>query len=815
VDTPAFWEVYTQFVTRFAKIVAGVPSEAFDASGEEPSRKLGERYVAIYREKTGLTFPTEPWDILCACINAVFNSWNSERAVAYRRQHDIRGLAGTAVTVQSMFPSQVSGVVFTHDPTNPSANRMIIEASYGLGESIVSGDVTPDRYVVQREDLKSFETVIGNKASLVAALGDNGPRRGAHEASLTPEQVEELSKVSLHVEKHFGKPMDIEWGWADGRFALLQCRPIRGLDIVLDVEKGRLEEIERLKTLAGNKRHVWVTHNLGETLRAPTPLTWDIVARFMSGNGGFGLVYRDFGFRPSKEVADCGFLQLICGRIYADPERLARLFWEDAPMTYEIDEVLKDRTCLDRAPTKFEADKIDGKFLLRVPRLIGVMRRSARIMREGVKTAKERFDNEVLPPYLEYIRGKRIQDLTKLSTAGVIAELDDRCRLVLDDFGKESLKPGLFAGQAFGNVETLLVQLMGRADGEQLLRVLTMGLEGDTTVEQDVVLWQVARGQGSVEEFIERFGHRAAGEMELSEPRWREDREYIEQVVKSVGSGKGRSPAEIHHENVKKREDAEKSLPEILDKWGGGSLLDDLLADLRLAQQLLPYRESGKYYLMMGYELIRLAIMDLSRRWDLGRGVFFLRREELPRFETEREKWVEVIAERKVRWQSLQRLDPAVIVDSDHLERLGLRQEYKDGTELEGEALAPGIASGPAAIVFNPHQAGEIGTDYILVCPSTDPAWTVLFINARGLVVERGGLLSHGAIVARDFGIPAVTCPDATNRIKNGEMIRVDGNIGRITLLGGRKEQGVAPAETAVTGGPPGSSPEHGEDRHA
>jgi pyruvate,water dikinase len=195
--------------------------------------------------------------------------------------------------------------------------------------------------------------------------------------------------------------------------------------------------------------------------------------------------------------------------------------------------------------------------------------------------------------------------------------------------------------------------------------------------------------------------------------------------------------------------------------------------------------------------------------------VFFLRREELPRFETEREKWVEVIAERKVRWQSLQRLDPAVIVDSDHLERLGLRQEYKDGTELEGEALAPGIASGPAAIVFNPHQAGEIGTDYILVCPSTDPAWTVLFINARGLVVERGGLLSHGAIVARDFGIPAVTCPDATNRIKNGEMIRVDGNIGRITLLGGRKEQGVAPAETAVTGGPPGSSPEHGEDRHA
>jgi pyruvate,water dikinase len=355
---------------------------------------------------------------------------------------------------------------------------------------------------------------------------------------------------------------------------------------------------------------------------------------------------------------------------------------------------------------------------------------------------------------------------------------------------------------------------MGRAEGEQLLRVLTMGLEGDTTVEQDVFFWQVAQGRGSVEELVERFGHRAAGEMELSEPRWREDLEYIQQVVKSVGSGRGRSPTEIHHENVKKREDAQKGLPEILARWGGSSLLEAILADLRLSQELLPYRESGKYYLMMGYELIRLAILELSRRWDLGRGVFFLRREELPRFETERERLTEVIAHRKVRWQSLQRLEPAAIVDSDHLERLGLRQEYADGTDLEGEAIAPGIASGPAAIVFNPHQAGEIGTGYILVCPSTDPAWTVLFINARGLVVERGGLLSHGAIVARDFGIPAITCPDATNRIKNGEMIRVDGNVGRITLLGGRKGQGAA-AAGALADAPPDSSRQEGEDRHA
>ena len=108
---------------------------------------------------------------------------------------------------------------------------------------------------------------------------------------------------------------------------------------------------------------------------------------------------------------------------------------------------------------------------------------------------------------------------------------------------------------------------------------------------------------------------------------------------------------------------------------------------------------------------------------------------------------------------------------------------YESASELAGEPIAPGIATGTATIIFDPEQAAGACTDYILVCPSTDPGWTALFVHARGLVVEQGGVLSHGAIVARDFGIPAVVCPDATRRIPDGAAIRVDGNHGRITLL--------------------------------
>jgi len=186
---------------------------------------------------------------------------------------------------------------------------------------------------------------------------------------------------------------------------------------------------------------------------------------------------------------------------------------------------------------------------------------------------------------------------------------------------------------------------------------------------------------------------------------------------------------------------------------------------------------------MMGYEVIRLALVELARRWDLGSDLFFLRAAELPKFEADRDRHLERIAERKIRWQSARRLDHPDVIDTKDLKDLGLPRTFEAADELTGDAVASGVSTGPARIVFDPTQAGDLGTDYILVCPSTDPGWTALFVNARGLIVERGGALSHGAIVARDFGIPAVVCPDATKRIPEGAVIRVDGNHGRITIV--------------------------------
>lgn len=782
-DAPWFWERYLQFVLAFARTVAGLKQDQLAAdSGLLPARARAEAALTRYAELTGRELPAGPWDALCACINAVFESWFSERAAAYRERHGLRGPGGTAVNVQMMFPSEVSGVLFTQDPNNLPAEQMVLEASYGLGEAVVSGDVSPDRFIVSRNDFGKLQTSVGRKTSVVAAFGER--RAVSPDAlSLTPAQVAELCALALKIEKHFDCAVDIEWGWADGRFALLQARPIRGLEVAQEVETSRKAEVERLRALAGTTRRVWVAHNLGETLRAPMPLTWDIIRRFMSGAGGFGRLYRDLGYRPSRRVMQHGFLEAVCGRLYADPERLAELFWDGMPLTYDLDALVRDRSLLDRAPDKFDAARTDGLFLWRLPANLWAMWRAARNMRRAQAEAKRLFDTVVLPPFLAYAEQKRAQDLAKLQDAEVLHELRARCQRVLDEFAPESLKPGFFGGLAFDKVERLLVQLMGEHEGEALAQTLTLALDGDVTFEQEALLYRVAKGESDLPAFLQRFGHRCVNEMELAAPRWREDARYVEQNIARYKKAAAASPDDMHRRNLERRNAAEAELPARLERWGGSSFREELEKDLAAARALLPYRETGKYYLMMGYDLLRMAVQELGARWGLGNGMYFLQLDELGGFTQDRANLETEVEKRKTRWQAFQRLELPDVIDSQHLDQLGLAQHVEAAQELAGTALAPGAATGTARIVTDPQEAGELGADYVLVCASTDPGWTPLFVNARALVVERGGVLSHGAIVARDFGIPAVACPHATKLLRAGDTVRVDGNQGKVLVL--------------------------------
>jgi pyruvate,water dikinase len=729
-----------------------------------------------------------------ALMKAVRSCWGSlwtARAVAYRAKQGIsmEGL-GLAVVVQQMVIADAAGVMFTVNPVTGARKEIVINAAWGLGEAIVGGHVEPDSIIADKATGKIKDLKVSEKAVMTVMTEHGTEERELkddrrHARVLQDADVLRLVETGRLIENHYGTPQDIEWALAGGKLYLLQSRPVTSLpEDPEDVERVRLQEVERLKKIAGNERRVWILHNLSETLPAPTPLTWDIVGEFMTGRGGFGRMYRDLGYTPGKRVCEQGFLDLICGRIYADPDRAAELFCENSPFAYDLEALAKDPKLMDAAPAKFVPERVGGRLLVTLPKFMRQMSRAGKIMAKARKEVLNRFENEILPPYLAWVREKRNQNLQKMTTAQLLDELDARADRVLQDFGGESLKPGFFGAVAEAGLTGLLTQLMGKEEGMQLSLALTQGLEGDTTIEQAAAMFDVARGDLTLAEFIERYGHRAVEEMELSRPRWREDRFYVTQILNVYLDQTVRSPRDIHRANEDRRIEMERKLPEILAQWGGSVLLEDLLVDLKDAQKMLPYRESGKHYLMMGYETIRQPIMELASRWKLDRDIFFLERKELREFESRKAEWMALVASRKTAWLAAKKMDMNDVVDSNTLDTLGLPEKLDSASELKGDPIASGNATGVAQLVKDPSETAGLCTDYVLVCHSTDPAWTALFVHARALVVEKGGVLSHGAIVARDYGIPAVVCPGAMRKIPHDALIRVDGNRGVITILG-------------------------------
>ena len=735
----------------------------------------------------GADIKRDAMQVLREAIDAVFNSWKSARAQTYRRQHGLDNNSGTAVNIQMMFPSEVSGVIFTRNPNAPDDGILLIEAAHGLGEAVVSGDVTPDNYRVRRDAINDYEVIPGGNA---AERGGVTVAKDDPSLVLSRAQVQELAEMALRLEQWAGAALDIEWGIASGELALLQYRAIRGMDVLLDVEKGRQSEIERLRKLceqSGAARKLWVMHNLGETLTAPTPLTWSIIREFMLGDGGFGRMYRDFGYRPHADVAQDGFLELICGRIYADPDRQAGLFWGSMPLVYDLDAVIADPAVLEGPPGKLDPDRATPEFLIELPRTLTAMLRCWKSMQRAAAGAAACFEQKVLPGWLEYVQESRKTVLGIMSESELLEELNARIERVMHSFGKESLKPGFYGGLALARVQKLLGQFTDDSEAAQWASRLTTGLEGDLTAEQDRMLSEVAVGSETMESFLERFGHRATGEMELARPRWHEDPAALDPLLEQARRNGIQVLRERHSAAVERGKAALSELPAQLKEWGGSTAYEEIAAAVAQARELLPYRENGKYYLMMGYDLIRQALLVLAQKWNIGPDLFYLELGELAEYPLRKEYFDEQIKQRRVRWQSFQRLEMPQVLDSRQLDKLGTPDEVEGGEERSGTALASGTASGPAVVISDPSEAIDLPDGYILVCPSTDPGWASLFTGARGLVVERGGTLSHGAIVARDFGIPAVACPRVTHWLSSGDTIRIDGNKGRVVRIGGSR----------------------------
>jgi phosphohistidine swiveling domain-containing protein len=752
-----------QVLDAYRRLGAGLVAVRSSATSED-----GQADSFAGQQETILGVQGEE-DLLTA-LNRCWASLHTDRARAYRQKRDIADAdLAMAVVVQRLVAAEASGVLFTRDPLDAEGKRMMIEAAWGLGESVVSGRVTPDRYHIDRESGRLVRQEIAVKPTMVGVTGPLPvPSDQQSRPCLQDEQLKQLAEFGRRIEAFYGDARDVEWAWADGQFWVLQARPITTAG-AFEREQVRREEIATLVAKAEPGGTVWARYNLAEVLPAPTPMTWSIVRRFMSGRGGLGLMYRDLGFDPDPIIDEEGFIDLICGRPYVNLSREPQLFFRDFPYGHSFATLKANpERALYPQPIVLP-ERTSGRFWLRLPVIFYKMLRAHSRMKRESASFNELLRNETFPRFAHEVEAEHQVDVRRRSPQELLDTLNHWIRLTLDDFARRSLRPSVFAGLAVANLERGLARHLPADEAAKQARALLGGVRADPEADLPAALQQLTQGQVTRVWFLERFGHRGPKEMELAEPRWADEPELLPRSGTRQNPDPGAPSTGILANSATIAE-----LP--------GKLQRALEPELEKARTYFGLRETAKHYLMMGYALIRRILVELDRRHQLGGGIFYLLPEELPRL-VAGEDFREVIAERRRRRTLALSLEAPPVLFSDDLEAIGRPMAVAGGKEMKGTPLSAGVAEGPALVLQEPIDPAQAPEEYVLVCPSTDPAWVPLFLRAKALVMETGGVLSHGAIVAREFGLPAVAgIPAVHQRIEPGQFLHVDGNTGQVVL---------------------------------
>jgi pyruvate,water dikinase len=711
-----------------------------------------------------------------AVLEAVRRCWeslDSERAVAYRRRQGVDDSdIAMAVVVQQLVDAEIAGVLFTRDPLDPSGRCMLVEAAWGLGETVVSGQATPDRYQVDRETGAVRERSIATKVSRRIATGTEAVPSGQQvQACLDDAMLVELAALGRRVEALYGDARDVEWAYAGGKFWLLQARPIT-VGGAAEREQVCREERAALAARTEPGGTVWSRFNLAEVLPEPTPMSWAVVRRFLSGQGGYGRMYRDLGFDPDPALDEEGIYDLVCGRPYCNLSREPRMQFRWLPFEHSFAVLKKDPAKALYPRPVLNPSRASWRFWLFLPWWFTKLTMSVTGLRRLSQTFAGQFRAQIIPPFAAACREARQSDLSRLDPPALVEELERWIRLCLEDFARDSLKPTVLAAVAMDNLERNLSRSLGPERARAALGELSLGARPDPEADLPQAIGDLGARRMSREQFLDRFGHRGHQEMELSRPRWAEDPAAVDrlrgQALASDEAGL------IPPADTLAALASEAKLNPVQ--------LSALQAELGHLHTYLGLRETAKHYLMMGYAQIRRILIEIDRRFRLGGGIYFLLPDELPRLLAGEDVSAQ-IAERRRRRQVALNLEVPQVLFSDDLEAIGRPVPVLGAETLQGVPLSAGVAEGPALVLEDPMT--ELPTEpYVLVCPSTDPAWVPLFVQARALVMETGGVLSHGAIVAREFGLPAVAgLPGVQRRLRTGQRVRVDGASGTVSIL--------------------------------
>lgn len=588
------------------------------------------------------------------------------------------------------------------------------------GVYFTSDPTTPGSARVEATPGLGDELVSGRVRPSAWRLDASGVTLLDGQGCLNEEELGRLRAAAARAQAVLGGELDLEFAFTEEAEPwILQARPITAQ--IDDCEQLRLEEQARLRQLAEPRGTVWSRYSVAETLPHPTPMTWAIVDRMLSLQGAYGKLYRDLGYDPDPALGSRGVADLICGRPYINLSREPRLYFQDFPFAYGLARLKADPRLASYPTPEVDLQAARPGFWRRLPGTLWKMFRVQSRLGQLRRTFGKELRERIAPAFLSRIRTLAEESLEGLEVELLRERLEKVLALVVDDFAGDSLKASALAH--------LVSQ--GRPPSSPRL-------------EEDTDLAGLMRAKLPLEDLLGRIGHRGNGEMELANPRWAEIpdrlRAEVDRVAVTPSAARG------------------QELPE--HEW------------LRL-------RELGRHWLMFGWAEIRRTLLALDQALRLEGGIFWLTPEELGAPD------LDLVAERRRRHRLFQSIACPAVLFSDDLEAIGrpLAEPAALGRQEQGTALSWGVVEGKALVVDCPEQVPDYERDYLLVCPSTDPAYTAAMSRASGLVVETGGVLSHGAIVARELGLPAVANLPIS-LFRTGQRLRVDGKQGFVTWLG-------------------------------
>ncbi len=775
--------------------LGGYPdSGLFAVRSSSPEEDLaGSSFAGGYETVLGVTAAT-----LAVAVRCAFLSCLDVRVAIYKREHGFEVTnPRIAVVVQRQIASDVAGVGFSVNPINNSYDEAVYSSNWGLGETVVSGTASPDTYVVDKVNGKILTRELGRKETTLWLAPDGGtvervdPRHD--ELTLTDEQVMALTEQLLRIEKLYGQPMDIEWAVADGDLFLLQARPITTV----------VPLAPALVTAPGERKRLYldVTVSVQGLFEPLSVMGTSIIRRLFSAAS-----HQVLGKDVTDDI-DLSIFYVTEGRIYVNLSIILLLLGKEryCPAFAVMDPVA--------AAAVANVDEQEYK-AAHYPDKTVILRLLNYLPDKAINFIESRFVPHHARRGCEKQINKFVQRLRQLAEqGGPLADFAAEATRSLAPLAFDELLPLMVAARrALSKMRAICEPIDGV---DEQLEALDRSLPGNVTVEMGLALDHLAEhlrelepqptaeqlAQGVADktlppsfiedwcEFLSTYGHRGPAELDVATPRYREQPGMLlDQIGQLSGlDDLNATPTAIYERSQLARQEAFEALSETVHEHYGWLQTKRFQSLYRVLESLGGLRESGKYYFIKIIDMIRsramaeAAALVTAGRLDRVQQVFDLSLTDLDRAKTETELDLRALAAENRRFSDRLRAAPELprVIDSRGRIMRAPPPEPREG-ELVGQPVSTGVVRGPVKVLARPDEKPLLPGD-ILVARATDPGWTPLFVNAAAIVLEVGGLLQHGALVAREYGKPCVAGVEkATTQLTDGQIVEVDGAAGVI-----------------------------------